>query len=74
MTDAHLVIGDLPQRGRFRWLVSPRSTVIQASAVHTGRTIDPDATLQRLFRPAGAAARRSELTRPGCPHRRARLA
>lgn len=42
-------IGELPARGRFRWLVSPRSTVIQASAVHTGRTSDPDATLQRLF-------------------------
>ena len=42
-------IGELPARGRFRWLVSPRSTVIQASAVHTGRTSDPDATLQHLF-------------------------
>ena len=42
-------IGELPARGRFRWLVSPRSTVIQASPVHTGRTTDPDTTLQRLF-------------------------
>ncbi len=42
-------IGELPARGRFRWLVSPRSTVIQASPVHTGRTSDPDATLQHLF-------------------------
>jgi hypothetical protein len=42
-------IGELPPRGRFRWLVSPRSTVIQASAVHTGRTCDPAATLARLF-------------------------
>ena len=42
-------LGDLPQRGRFRWLVSPRSTMIQASPVHTGRTADPSATLRHLF-------------------------
>jgi hypothetical protein len=41
-------IGELPQRGRFHWLVSPRSTVIQMSAVHTGRTADPAAALTRL--------------------------
>lgn len=42
-------IGALPQRERFRWLVSPRSTIIQSSPVHTGRTADPAATLDRLF-------------------------
>jgi len=41
-------IGELPQRGRFRWLVSPRSTMIQMSSVHTGRTEDPAAALERL--------------------------
>lgn len=41
-------IGDLPSRGRFRWLVSPRSTIIQPSAVHTGRTSDPAACLDKL--------------------------
>lgn len=41
-------VGELPQRGRFHWLVSPRSTVIQMSAVHTGRTADPAASLARL--------------------------
>jgi hypothetical protein len=41
-------IGALPQRGRFRWLVSPRSTIIQMSPVHTGRTHDPAAALDRL--------------------------
>lgn len=41
-------VGELPQRGRFHWLVSPRSTVIQMSAVHTGRTVDPAASLARL--------------------------
>jgi len=42
-------IGALPPRGRFRWLVSPRSTVIQMSPVHTGRTSDPAAALERLL-------------------------
>jgi hypothetical protein len=42
-------IGELPPRGRFRWLVSPRSTVIQPSAVHTGRTSDPAACLEHLM-------------------------
>jgi hypothetical protein len=42
-------IGALPPRGRFRWLVSPRSTVIQMSPVHTGRTSDPRAALERLL-------------------------
>jgi Protein of unknown function (DUF3037) len=42
-------IGSLPQRSRFHWLVSPRSTVIQMSAVHTGRTTDPGAALHRLM-------------------------
>lgn len=41
-------VGELPQRGRFHWLVSPRSTVIQTSPVHTGRTDDPAAALARL--------------------------
>jgi hypothetical protein len=42
-------IGELPSRGRFRWLVSPRSTIIQMSPVHTGRTTDPAASLERLM-------------------------
>ena len=42
-------IGELPPRGRFRWLVSPRSTTIQPSEVHTGRTGDPAACLEHLF-------------------------
>jgi hypothetical protein len=42
-------IGSLPQRNRFHWLVSPRSTIIQMSPVHTGRTDDPEKTLQRLL-------------------------
>ena len=42
-------IGELPPRGRFRWLVSPRSTIIQPSAVHTGRTSDPAGCLEKLM-------------------------
>jgi hypothetical protein len=42
-------IGLLPARGRFRWLVSPRSTIVQPSPVHTGRTSDPVACLEQLM-------------------------
>ena len=42
-------IGTLSPRERFRWLVSPRSTVIQISPVHTGRTRDPAASLEKLL-------------------------
>jgi Protein of unknown function (DUF3037) len=42
-------IGALPQRARFHWLVAPRSTIIQMSPVHTGRTDDPATTLERLL-------------------------
>jgi Protein of unknown function (DUF3037) len=42
-------IGELPQRSRFHWLVSPRSTIIQLSPVHTGRTHDPAGALERLL-------------------------
>ena len=42
-------IGQLPARGRFRWLVAPRSTIIQPSPVHTGRTSDPAACLDHLM-------------------------
>lgn len=42
-------IGDLDTRGRFRWLVSPRSTIVQPSPVHTGRTDDPRRCLEHLM-------------------------
>jgi hypothetical protein len=35
---------------RFHWLVSPASTVVQPSAVHTGLCDDPAAALDHLFR------------------------
>ena len=52
-------IGQLPQRERFHWLVAPRSTTIQVSAVHTGSCSDPTEVLEHLLntmvRPPGAA-------------------
>jgi len=42
-------IGLLAPRNRFRWLVAPRSTIIQPSPVHTGRTGDPAACLEHLM-------------------------
>lgn len=42
-------IGKLPSRERFDWLVAPRSTIIQTSAVHSGRCNDVAATLERLL-------------------------
>lgn len=34
---------------RFRWLVAPRSTVLQPGPVHTGVTADPAAEAERLL-------------------------
>ena len=42
-------IAALSMPERFHWLVSPSSTIIQPSEVHTGVTADPQATLLRLF-------------------------
>ncbi len=54
---------------RFHWLVAPRSTMIQTSPVHVGRTDEPDLSeaLERLLAefvclpaaPAGCARKRS---------------
>lgn len=42
-------IGQLTARERFHWLVSPRSTMIQTSPVHTGRCAEPRAALEHLM-------------------------
>ena len=34
---------------RFRWLVAPRSTVVQAGPAHSGLTLDPRAELEHLL-------------------------
>ncbi len=58
-------IGEMPPRARFRWLVAPRSTIIQPSAVHTGRTADPAACLDRLM---DRIVRRQAPPAPPMPH------
>jgi len=42
-------IGRLSPSERFRWLVSPRSTIIQTSPVHAGRCADPADVLGHLI-------------------------
>ena len=42
-------IARLDLTARFHWLVSPSSTIIQPSAVHTGLCDDPASQLDRLF-------------------------
>jgi Protein of unknown function (DUF3037) len=41
-------IAKLPQRERFHWIISPRSTIIQPSPVHTGVCDGTDEILDRL--------------------------
>ena len=47
--DAAGALGRLSTRERFHWLVAPRSTSIQTSAVHTGRCTDLGAESERLL-------------------------
>lgn len=42
-------IGQLSQSERFHWLISPRSTIIQTSPVHSGLCSDPPTMLERLL-------------------------
>lgn len=42
-------IAALEPSERFHWLTAPASTIVQASAVHTGLTDDPAAELDHLF-------------------------
>ena len=55
--DAAGAIGRMALRERFHWLVAPRSTMIQTSAVHTGRCRDLESAIEsvldRLVRPLG---------------------
>jgi Protein of unknown function (DUF3037) len=43
-------IAQLDETARFHWLVSPSSTIIQPSDVHTGLCGEPDEELDKLFR------------------------
>lgn len=42
-------IGKLSMPERFRWLTSPRSTIVQTSKVHPGLCTDAKETLARLY-------------------------
>ena len=42
-------IAALDASERFHWLTAPASTIVQASAVHTGLTDDPAGELEHLF-------------------------
>jgi hypothetical protein len=42
-------LATLPPSERFHWLTAPRSTVIQTTPVHVGRTLDPEGTLGDLL-------------------------
>ena len=42
-------IGKLPMPERFRWLTSPRSTVVQTSKVHPGLCTNASVMLSHLF-------------------------
>jgi hypothetical protein len=42
-------IGALPAPERFRWIVAPRSTIIQTSPVHCGLCTHPSDALEKLF-------------------------
>jgi hypothetical protein len=43
-------IGELAIQERFRWLIAPRSTILQSSPVHCGLSSDPAAELEAIFR------------------------
>jgi len=43
-------LGQMSQSERFHWLVSPRSTIIQTSQVHSGLSADPKAALEHLLK------------------------
>lgn len=45
-------IGRLSLRERFRWLVAPRSTIIQVSPVHAGLCDHPERAIDDLFEKA----------------------
>ena len=42
-------IGKLSARERFHWLVSPKSTIVQTSPVHTGQCSDLHAAIEHLM-------------------------
>src|SRR3546814_9155514 len=59
-------IGALPPRARFHWLTARRSSILQVSPVHTGRSDDPgsilEGLLERMVRLGAPGARSEEHT------------
>lgn len=43
-------LGKLSRGERFHWLVAPRSSSVQMSPVHMGRSKDIDASLEQIFK------------------------
>lgn len=43
------IIGKLTQRERFYWLTATRSTIIQASPIHTGFAVNAEEMLEKLL-------------------------
>jgi len=62
--DAAGPIGRLSLRERFDWLVAPRSTSIQVSPVHVGRSVDLDGELQHLMDKMVRRPDRGYVTKP----------
>lgn len=58
-------IGQMSLSERFHWLVSPRSTIIQTSAVHSGLGHDPEEVLSHLFQTLVLLPDPSASARPG---------
>jgi len=48
-------IAKLSARERFHWLVSPRSTIIQVSPVHSGLCASPEEALDEIFERVGGS-------------------
>jgi hypothetical protein len=59
-------IGEMSLAERFHWLVSPRSTIIQTSPVHSGLCTDPKSALHHLLEvmvlPPQSARRKAHLS------------
>jgi Protein of unknown function (DUF3037) len=60
-------VAKLSQRERFQWLIAPRSTIIQTSAVHTGILTEDDLLADRVERLFEQLVAITEFTRPPDP-------
>jgi hypothetical protein len=60
-------VAKLSQRERFQWLIAPRSTIIQTSAVHTGILTEDDLLSDRVERLFEQLVVITEFTNPPDP-------